>query len=178
MADDPFFTFLKDPNRDNFIAIRDVVRNHSSYAPYGQELNAAEKLLEGEDWNGFIDKGRELIPNYLLSPRFHLMRSFALKQIGDEESADMEAAMCMVCIEGIRSTGDGTEDAPWLVLRTLDEYDVLEQMGKSLKKQALVHKEGRALDRMECEDGEVVWFDVTDAFKKLNEEMGEGKSGQ
>lgn len=170
--DDPFLAFLKDPTTENFLRVRELVLRHPAYAPYGTDLEAAEKKLEAEDWQGFLDEGRALVPNYLLSPRFHLMRSFALKQIGDEESSEMEAAMCMVCVQGIRSTGDGSEGNPWLVLRTSDEYDVLQHLNHTPQKQALVRKEERALDRIECEGGDVFWFDVSDPFKKLNDEAG------
>ena len=173
MSDDPFFRFLKEPTQENFLAVREIVLKHPSYMPYNKDLEEAANKLESQDWQGFIDAGQRLVPNYLLSPRFHLMRSYALKQIGDEESSEMEAAMCMICFEGIRGTGDGSLEKPWLVLRTLDEYDVLEQLGKTPKGQSLLKKNDRTVDRMECEDGEVFWFDITDAFAKLDTEFGD-----
>ncbi|MCB9894979.1 MAG: DUF4919 domain-containing protein [Planctomycetes bacterium] len=169
--DDQFMQFLKEPSYENYVRVRNLVLAHPAYDPYGNQLNEAMQLLDKSDWAGFIDKGRELIPNFLLSPRFHLARSFALKQLGDEDSADMEAAMYVCCIEGIRSTGDGSEDKPWLVLRTLDEYDMLEQMGKKSAGQSLHSKDDRSLDRIQCEDGSAYWFDVTDAFKKLSDDL-------
>lgn len=170
MPDDPFFTFLKEPTQQNFLAIRQVVLTHPSFDPSSEALESAATKLEAQDWQGFIDDGRALVPGFLLSPRFHLMRSYALKQIGDTESSEMEAAMCMLCFEGIRGTGDGSVENPWLVLRTLDEYDVLEQLGKTPSQQRLLKKNDRTLDRMECEDGGVLWFDITDTFNKLNEQ--------
>jgi hypothetical protein len=165
--DDQFLAFLKEPSYENFVRVRNLVLAHPSYDPYGNQLNEAMKLLDASDWQGFIDEGRKLIPNYLLSPRFHLARSFALKQMKDEDTAEMEAAMYVCCTEGIRSTGDGSEDKPWLVMRTLDEYDMLEQMGKKSAGQSLHKKDGKSLDRIQCEDGSAYWFDISDAFKKL-----------
>jgi hypothetical protein len=170
--DDPFIKFLQDPSRENFLAIRDIVIEHPDWQPYGTGLEELSKLLDEENWDEFIEGGRKLVPDYLLSPSFHMMRSFALNKLEDEESADMEAAMAMMCIQGIKSTGDGTQDSPWLVTRTLDEYDVLRQLSKEPGGQALIEGEdGRRLDRIECTDGSEYFFDVTDCMKKLNDQF-------
>ena len=130
MENDQFIRFLQDPSRENFIAIREIVVAHPDWKPYGTGLEDLSKLLDDEKWEEFVEGGHTLVPDYLLSPSFHMMRSFALNKLEDEQSADMEAAMAMMCIQGIKSTGEGTQDSPWLVTRTLDEYDVIRQLGK------------------------------------------------
>lgn len=174
MEDDPFIKFLKDPTNENYLAIRTVVIQHPDWKPYGTGLEELSKLLDEEKWEAFIDGGAALVPDYLLSPSFHMMRSFALNKLDDEQSADMEAAMAMICIDGIKSTGDGERENPWLVTRTLDEYDVIRQLGKEPAGQALIEGEdGRRLDRIECEDGSVYYFDVTDCMTKLGARPGD-----
>ena len=172
MADETaFMAFLQNPSRENFLRVRSLVVAHEGYQPYSNDLEEAEKLLETADWRGFLEAGPRFIPNHLLTPRFHLMRSYALSQLGETDDAEIETAMYITCMEGIRSTGDGSEQAPWLVLRTSDEYDVLQHLGLQLVKQSLHSKAERSFDRLECDDGSVFWFDITDPFRKLSQQF-------
>lgn len=132
-----FMKFLQDPTRENFLRIRSEVVAHEDYQPYSTDLDEASQLLEEEKWAEFIDAGRNMIPNHLLTPRFHMMRSFALHKMGVKEDSEIESVMYACCIQGIFSTGDGTENSPWLVLRTGDEYDVLQELELQLVRQSL-----------------------------------------
>ena len=64
-------------------------------------------------------------------------------------------------LRSIRSTGDGSEQHPWSVLRINDEYDLLRALDKVRDRQDLVETGGRRLDRLTCTDGTVAYFDVT-----------------
>jgi hypothetical protein len=172
MADETeFMTFLREPTRENFLRIRALVVAHPAYQPYADDLAEAEKMLEAGEWLAFLEAGSKFVPNHLLTPRFHLMRSYAFTQLVEPEGTEIETVMYVSCIEGIQSTGDGSEQSPWLVMRTSDEYDLLQHMGLKLVKQSLHHAGDRTLDRMECDDGSAYWFDITDAFRKLNDQF-------
>lgn len=58
----------------------------------------------------------------------------------------------------LRSTGDGTELSPWVVLRVSDEYDLLRAAGRRSVGQRLVDVAGVPCDRHELDDGSTVWF--------------------
>lgn len=79
----------------------------------------------------------------------------------------MEYQIGQICIDCILSTGDGSKDQPYLVLRTSDEYDVLEHLDKKVKQQSLTGNGEKRFDVLECEDGSEYWFDVTDALNSL-----------
>lgn len=168
MDRDPFTQFVEEPSPENFLAIRNFVINHPSWAPYGQGLDRLNQCLDGEEYKKVVELAGSLLPDCLLSPSFHMMVRYALQQLGDD-NANIEGFLALRCIEGIKSTGSGTEEAPWLVTRTRDEYDVLQELNKGLKQQALVRQGARQLDRMECSDGSVYYFDVTDCLAKFEE---------
>ena len=106
-------------------------------------------------------------PNLLLSPLAHLLLSAALKEEGNEKAADLERFICFRCVDGIGLTGDGTRARPYLVLRTSDEYDMLNAQGKQFASQHLVHEGGKSYDRMVCADDSELWFDVTDMMAAM-----------
>lgn len=64
-------------------------------------------------------------------------------------------------LRSIRSTGDGSEQHPWSVLRINDEYDMLRALDKVRDRQGLVETDGRRLDRLTCTDGTVAYSDVS-----------------
>ncbi|MBK8208310.1 MAG: DUF4919 domain-containing protein [Planctomycetes bacterium] len=168
---EPFFEFLREPNRESFLAARRAVLEDPSYQPYSTELEELDALIEQEDYQGVLDRMPELVPNLVLSPRLHLMLAYTQRRLGNTDSADMEGAIARTCADGILMTGDGTAEKPWLVLRTSDEYDVLMFIDKKMETQALIRRDGKALDRLACEDGSEVWFDVSDAMNALNKQL-------
>ncbi len=64
-------------------------------------------------------------PNLLLSPGRTCYYSLAMREEGNTQGADMERFICFRCMDGIRLTGDGTQEHPFLRARTSDEYDLL-----------------------------------------------------
>jgi hypothetical protein len=55
----------------------------------------------------------------------HKFLAFAYGKQGGKDAARIEYQLANLCLEGILSTGTGTEDKPYLVLHVEDEYDVL-----------------------------------------------------
>jgi hypothetical protein len=168
---DVFFDFLQNPGRESYLKIRDLVVAHPSYNAYARDLDELAKLYGEERYDEMEAQKDRALPNYLLSPRLHLLAGLAARKRGDERAAEMEFFICSMCLEGILSTGDGSEERPYLVLRTTDEYDVLQHLDKTLDMQELMHKGERSYDVMNCQDGSVLWFDITDAFATLARQM-------
>lgn len=163
-----FLAYLEKPKLDSFLAVRKQVLEHPSYAPYSEELEELSELVDAEDYEGVLLRLPSVLPNLMLSPRLHLMLAYTHRRLGDNESADMESAVARTCIEGILMTGRGTEEEPWLVLRTSDEYDVLMFIDQRVDEQELIEKNDRMLDRLTCESGKVLWFDITVAYERLD----------
>jgi hypothetical protein len=160
-------TFLQDPTKENFLAIRAAVRGHPSYAPYSKDLAEIEAAL----FNNEADKAQEMLkaaqPNLLLSPRAHLFAAILARKRGEQQRVEMETFFANACAQGILSTGNGSENAPYLVLRIEDERDILKYIEKKMVEQALVHKEEKHFDCVKTEDGLSLWFDLTDAYRTL-----------
>lgn len=169
---DLFATFRDQPTRETFLAVRQAVVAHSDYDPYARDLDEALALFGEKKYREAQERIKAAMPNLLLSPKAHLVASVAARELGDSETQLFENKCCFRCLEGILSTGDGSEARPYLVLRTSDIYDVLMLQQKKLATQALVQKGGRSYDQMTCTDGTVLWFDVTDAYNKLSQMMG------
>ena len=160
-------------DRDSFAALRAEIVSSEKYDPYSRELDEVNALLDAGDFEAAHCKLTEAMPNLFLSPAAHLAIAYVAEQTDDEESAKMEAFLAAMCCEGILTTGEGSRANPYLVLRTSDEYDVLQYLGKSFTGQALVEDGERHLDRMTCADGTELWFDITDAYNQLAQRSGE-----
>ena len=168
---DPFDAFIRNPTRETFAAVRSAVIKDKSYNPYGDSLESAAAMLEQAKFQDFLDHVPHLLPEHLLSPRLHMMASFAWRELGDEEGTKFEMSLAHLCIEGILKSGDGSHANPYPVLRVSDEYDVLGALGKKLVKQSLLKSDGKSVDAIDCEDGSVIHFDITDMFAALNRQF-------
>lgn len=168
---DVFDQFVQSPSREGYLKLRRELVESSAYRPYSDEIRNAEELFS----SGKIKEAQKLIQNskrnLMLSPRAHQFLGFLHHKMGDEQGAQAEMMIAFACLEGILATGDGSEDAPYVVLRTSDEYDVLEYLGKESKKQSLLQLGEKHIDLIECVDGTEYRFDVTDAYNQLSELM-------
>jgi hypothetical protein len=172
-----FLAFLKEPTAENFRTVRDLVVNAPNYDGYGGGLDQMRDAYNQKRFDDLRTAFGEAQPNLLLSPEAHFLLSLAARELGDAEGAEFEKFVCFRCIDGIRTTGEGTQEKPYLVLRTSDEYDVLNALGKQLQSQALVHGEnGRSYDKMTLADGSEVWFDITDLFGAMARRLNSGGS--
>ena len=168
-----FLTFLDKPTRENFVAVRRAVTMHAGYEPYSNDLQEMNDLYEAKRYAEVRERFRAAVPNLLLSPRAHMLLALAARHLGKDEDFEMERAIYARCLEGIESTGDGSHESPYLVLRTSDEYDLLMAREKQLKQQSLIGDEDRHLDRLECTDGTDLYFDITDPFTRLGASFGD-----
>lgn len=164
--DQQFVHFLKHPDLENFLALRNALLAHPGYDPYSTELRGVDSLLQ-EDQPAEAEAllRSAMTPNHLISPGAHLRLSLAYQRLDRREEAQRERAIGMRCLEGILSTGDGTLAYPYLVTRTSDEYDVLLSQGQRFQSQALLREGARLVDRITAESGRDYHFDVTEIFQ-------------
>lgn len=98
--------FLKGVSSENFLALR---RAHLAR----EEFQEAHDLIR-----------EHMLLNYFMSPGIHLMLGFVLAKLGHEEESEFERFFGMRLMEGIESTGEGSEERPYLVTRSSDDYDL------------------------------------------------------
>ena len=91
---------------------------------------------------------------------------FLYSKLGDETTSKLEYGIAAACVHGIRSTGDGSFQQPYVVMRTSDEHDVFSHLGKEFESQSLAQVEDRHIDVLRAKDGSECWFDITAAFTK------------
>lgn len=164
--DQQFVHFLKHPDLENFLALRNALLAHPGFDPYSSELRGVDALLQENRSAEAESLLRSVMtPNHLLSPGTHLRLSLAYLALGRTDEAQRERAIGMRCLEGILSTGDGTLAHPYLVTRTSDEYDVLLSQGQRFQNQALLREGARLVDRITAESGREYYFDVTEIFQ-------------
>src|SRR3954467_10725488 len=132
-----FVAFLSNPTPESYRAIRDAVAKHPKYDGYSHDLRDMEKALDEKRFADVKNVFAQAQPNLLLSPSAHLLLSLVLKEEGNAKGSEMERFICFRCMDGIKLTGDGTQEKPYLVLRTSDEYDMLSTLDKQFGSQAL-----------------------------------------
>ncbi len=162
-----FFQFVKTPDRESYFAIRDYIIQCDEYDPYSDEFQTAGELYEQGQLEEAQDALRKTMPNLMLSPRAHNMLGFLHHKLGNDEAAQLELVIEDACLTGIRTSGEGTRDAPFIVTRTSDEHDLIHHMGKQLKLQSFNSQDESHFDLIECTDGSEYWFDITDAYNQL-----------
>ena len=167
--------YLKDRSADGYLQLRTLVTSSPHYAPYSEELQKFRELYERGQYQQAVTFLRGHLDNWVLSPRAHQMLSAAHGKLNQTEPADMERTLAWVMVEALLATGDGSESAPYQVTRLEDEYDLLEYLEKESKGQALMKLGDRECDRHECEDGTVLYFDVTVPRSALLRELSPKK---
>ena len=166
---DELVQFIQSPDKETYLSFRAQLIASDQYDPYSDEINTAGELYEQQKVAEARDMLQDAMGNLILSPRAHMLLGFLHHKCGDEQGAEAEMMIGHACIAGILSTGDGSADKPYIVVRTSDEYDVLEYHEKQLKQQSLTQKDDKHFDMIECTDGSVYWFDITDAYNHLSQ---------
>lgn len=162
MTDD-FFDFLQEPTLENFSKARMHVVEDKNYSPYSDDIKNLESLLQKEAYEEALAANNI---NLILSPRAHMIKKYAAKQLGNEKAEQAEFFLAHRILEGIQATGDGSKEQPYKVLRVEDERDFLGFIGETLKMQSLI-KEEKTYDLITTESGKSIYFDITECYLKV-----------
>jgi hypothetical protein len=163
-----FYDFLENPTPEKFLTLRQQLLSHPQYDPDSDDLADLTEMLEGNELGEAQARIKKMMPNWLLNARTHFLIGALAEMLGNLEEAHTERAIARLTIDSLLSTGDGTRNKPYLVMRVADEYDILEFLDKEPAQQSLVEVAGRKLDCIRCQDDSEIWFDVTDSFAWRN----------
>jgi len=141
--------------------LRDAVRRSEGFDPGLDVVAAVGPALSRGAHAEAAELAQGLMPGAFFSPSAHAALAAAHAGLGDDARARAERSLQALAIASIRSTGDGTREHPWSVLRLSDQYDVLRADRRTSRRQTLVTVDGRPLDRHECADGSEAWFDAS-----------------
>ncbi|MCP4110554.1 MAG: DUF4919 domain-containing protein [Desulfobacteraceae bacterium] len=162
-----FIKFIQTPNRDNYLTCHKKLVSSDKYEPYSDEIDTAGKLCEQHKVEEAKEALKTAMGNLMLSPSAHQLLSFLFHKLGDTESSEFEWMAGQACIAGILSTGDGSVNTPYIVVRTSDEYDVIKHFEKESAHQSLMQNGRKHLDLIKCTDGSEYCFDITSAYNHL-----------
>lgn len=165
--------FLVAPSADTYLAVRSRIVNDESYEPYSMDFALAVQCLEEGNDEGAYEILTSAMPNFMLSPRVHMVLAAIQEREGNTENAEFERYFASACCQGILDTGDGTEESPYVVMRTSDEHDVIGYLEKTFESQALIEVGDRNYDLITCGDGTEYWFDVTDLLNRQSAQSEE-----
>ncbi len=165
---DPLIAFLERPSGELFAQLRDALVLEPAYDFHADDEADLTECIERGDDAGAAAMRRQLMPNWLLSPRVHQLLGDAAQRSGDLETAQREHYFAQANLRGLLHSGDGSQARPFLVTHIADEYDVLQSLGKEFKSQRPVNTESGSFDIVTCGDGTDVWFDVTPGFRSTN----------
>ena len=158
-----FSAFVDSSDRDAFLAVRQQLLSSEHFDPNSDKFELIEELVVDNRFDDAAEQLGQAMPNLILSPRAHLLSALVARKRGDSQSEQTAFKIAAACCQGIISTGEGNRDAPYIVTRTSDEYDVLQFLDKEFKRQTLKLDGQRRFDVMESTDGLEFWFDITEA---------------
>ncbi|WP_452598660.1 DUF4919 domain-containing protein [Pontimicrobium sp. MEBiC01747] len=167
-----FFNFISETTKENFVNAQNAVKLHPAYNPYSEDLSIMEDLLDEKKFQEAADYSSI---NVLLSPRAHLYKNYALGQLNNVKDAESELFFAQKIMEGIETTGDGSEEYPYIVTRVSDERDLLNYLQEKFISQRLVNKNNQYFDLINCESGTELYFDITEPYLKMQQLMNDGE---
>ena len=159
------FEFLTDPTKETFLKCRELVINDPEYDPYSEDIENIQDLLnEGK----FEEVVQYVNVNILLSPRAHIYKYFAYKELGDEKGKNIEMTIAQIIFECLEKTGAGTKESPYIITRISDERDLVRHhLNKQDVSQNLVKDGDKIMDALTLDDGTQLYFDIKDPYQRL-----------
>ena len=142
-------------------ALRDAVRRSPGFDAGLDVVALVAPALARSEHAEVVSLVQDAMPGAFFSPSAHAALAAAHAGLGDDARARAERTLQALALESVRSTGDGTREHPWSVLRLSDEYDVLRADRRTSRQQTLLTVRGDSLDRHVCDDGSEAWFDVS-----------------
>ena len=154
-------TYAGTRSLDDLARLRDAVRAAPGFDVGLDVVGAVSPAMARGDHEAAVAIVQALMPGAFFSPSAHAALAAAHAALGDDTRAEAERRTQVLALESIRSTGDGTRERPWSVLRISDQYDVMRADRRVPREQTLLVVGGRSLDRQVCEDGSETWFEVS-----------------
>ncbi len=159
------FEFLADPTKETFLKCRELVIRDPEYDPYSEDLETMQDLLNTGKFEEVI---KYVNINILLSPRAHIYKYFAYKELGDEKGRSIEMTIAQIIFECLEKTGAGTKESPYMITRISDERDLVRHhLDKQDVSQTLVKDGDKIMDVLTLDDGTPLYFDIKDPYQRL-----------
>jgi len=174
MDEKSFLKFIAEPSVEKYLELRRRLLKREDFQPYSTEMLEIVELMNAGKYREAVECFERGLKNLILSPGANLLISSVHEKLGEKDVAEFHRHFAFAIMTCILESGDGSEEAPYLVTRVSDEYDVLEVLDKKMVHQQLVEdiESGRLMDVLECSDGSTVYFDVTEIYPKASKPWG------
>lgn len=160
-----FFKFTTETTKENFSKSQQLIFSENDYDPYSDDLSNMEQLLDEGKFQEVVDYGSI---NILLSPRAHLFKNYALRQLKKVKEAQIEMRLSSKILQCIKLSGAGTKEEPYLITRISDEKDFLDFIHDRLAKQSLFSENDKYYDLITTISKKEIYFDITIPYLKLS----------
>jgi hypothetical protein len=159
------FEFLAEPTKETFLKCRELVITDPEYDPYSEDIENMQNLLH----EGKFDEVIQYVNvNILLSPRAHIYKYFAYKELGEDKGRSIEMTIAQLIFECLERTGDGTKDSPYIITRISDERDLIRHhFNKQDVSQSLVRDGNKIMDVLTLDDGSQLYFNIKDPYQRM-----------
>ena len=151
-------SFVLSPGEETLAPLQAEIMAAANYDPLVRLESVVSPLVDSGDHQGVVDAVWRMLPGVFLSPTAHAMLAHSYDKLGDEKAARRETKFARLALDALMSSGDGTQDAPYQVLRVSDEHDVLCYVQRTFVAQRVVVVDGHGYDVHLCSDGSEGWF--------------------
>ncbi|RMF88787.1 MAG: hypothetical protein D6741_18625 [Planctomycetota bacterium] len=184
---DDFKAFLQERTPESYDRVRRSIAESDLYEPNCPAM--AEALMAEE--NGNLEEMARCVqrsfPTFLLSPQAHMLLATYYDAVGNTEMCQFECEVHELCARFLMETGDGTQERPYRIMNSSDEYDIMMMslimqrlsQGKQLEPENPEEiipnvvdtrleqpKDGGVCEIITLDDGSEWWFDIQDILAR------------
>lgn len=166
----------------DYAQLRLAFAETAGFSPYGvgeaDLVREARKGLEQGDATLALERALKVLEGNYVYPEAHLLASRAYRELGNSGRAEFHLAVLHGLFESIRDSGKGSQDSPYVVITTDEEYFVLGMLGLKSRRQALLTCAGKPCDMLEgvdpkTEEVHEYYFDVSIPMGYMSGALGE-----
>jgi hypothetical protein len=165
-----YAAYVREPTNDNFLNLRKAVVAHEDYQR--QNLFAAEMLVlvEKRKYREAERLFDETMPNLLICPIAWSQLGSIARSEGNVPVAGVHENFGRMLGRSILDTGDGSRERPYLMTNFVDQTVIMGALGKHAAHQETIDCSDKLLKKVNCQDGTVLWFDVTECVRRVADE--------
>lgn len=158
--------WVDNPGPGTLAPLMDEIQAQPNYY-VSPDFSGAVAALRSGDTAEALDELLALMPGAFLSPLAHSLLADVYDARYRDAEAVRERALARASLVTILSSGDGTLERPWIVLRISDEYDVLAQLGERCALQTPAEESHRVVDRIATVEGNTYYFELRRAGRRV-----------
>jgi hypothetical protein len=169
MNHDEFWAFVRRPSLRKFRTLRRRAVSSDRYDPQALTLHQLHQWCHAEDWLTVRLAGITARGVFQTSPRFHFLLGQAEEGLGDVEGLGRCRRAFRSCLQMLLQTGDGTVEHPREAAFVTDINDVALALNLEVLSRQTLQQGTRTLDLVTAEDGQQLWFDVTEMTRRASQ---------